>query len=199
MTRSTLHSGLAIIGLVLLFGLGLVACSEVTDTADDCTANQYFDVNSSFCRNCAPIVFPTCGEGCGFQLVADARGCQVAECDCNFCEEGSYFDTDLFSCVDCPIIESPACAEGCPATGTTLDLRGCEQRQCTCESDTCAAPEAPDCGDEGCCTVTQGQDAESCPTLVCSCPEEAPEGFYFEEEGRCLSCPDTNPPAACMN
>ncbi len=189
--------------LALLLSAALVAlvasaCSQVTQTPDECTQEQFYDESTEFCLACPALKLPAgCPATCGFVLNTDSRGCQVAECSCDACPDGAYFDADRVACVDCPLVEPPACQEGCPQIGTAVDALGCLQPACSCEDNACPPVAPPECGDEGCCTLTADTDANGCSFPSCSCPETPPEGFYFDNDGLCRACPDEGAPEAC--
>lgn len=208
MTRPTLHA-LTVAAATLMLASWLGACTEVTQSQDDCTENQFFDFNASLCRTCPPLELPGCPSGCGVALELDDRGCQEAVCDCSQCPDGQFFDDQLIECVQCPAA-SPTCGAGCQAVGVGRDERGCQAVTCACdpvcnprvlaETGQCqACPEGPaqSCGDAGCCQLDNATDDDGCPMLECTCPEEAPEGFFYDDADVCRACPSDGGPEEC--
>jgi hypothetical protein len=177
----------------------LASCGAVTQTADDCTRDQFFDAANALCRVCPALEVPECPADCGVGLTTDARGCLSAACTCDLCPEGELFDEDRSLCTACPDPEGLSCGEGCVQVGQSLDERGCAQPACDCDQPAppCPEPAQPACGDEGCCAVEEALGPDGCATLTCACPAEAPEGFFLDDEGQCLRCPEEGGPAAC--
>lgn len=187
-TRLTL-----VVCLVAAFAV-IGGCSDVVDTASDCTTDEYFDETRDLCRTCPAIVVPECPLDCGYSLMTDTRGCQVAACECGVCEAEEFFDRNTLSCTACAESTTPACREGCPEVGTTTDDLGCTQTVCECA---CPENDAPDCGAEGCCGTTSQPAGDGCSVTVCDCPEEAPAGFYYDAEAVCQACDGDNDPESC--
>ncbi|MBH25319.1 MAG: hypothetical protein CMH57_12885 [Myxococcales bacterium] len=188
--------------------MAAVACSEVTEQPSDCTANEYYDDDLAACQTCAPVELETCPADCSYILQDNELGCAEASCACGeippgatalpslTCSEGTYLDTSLLECVPCAQVMPAECAS-CPEVGVTRDANGCTQPVCDCGEVGCPPLAPVECGDEGCCeTVTEMEG--SCPVLVCACPEEAPDGFYFDEGDVCRSCEGQDPaPEGC--
>ncbi len=175
----------------------MTGCSDVTQTEEDCTDSQFFDLNLELCRTCPPLEAPECSPQCGIALVSDERGCLVAECDCEGCAEGEFFDADALACAACPAIAA-TCAEGCQPVSVNLDARGCSVVACACEEvcnptrlaesgdcEPCPDRAAPDCGAR---PLLGATDAEGCPLLACDCAGGPPEGFSVDDRGLCLPC-----------
>ncbi len=186
----------------------VVGCGEVTEQPSDCTSNEYYDDGLAICLTCPSVELASCPEDCGFVLEDDERGCTIASCSCGgvvdgtpvpglTCVEGTFFNADLAACEVCPQVEPAAC-QSCPQVGLTRDEHGCSQPVCACEGDMCPPVAEPECGDEGCCAVVDSVE-EGCPVRACSCPAEAPDGFYFDDDAICRTCEGVDPaPEACL-
>ncbi len=158
--------------------LALAGCTEVTQSAEDCTDNQFFDLNAGLCRTCPSLEPPSCPDGCGFSLETDERGCQEAVCDCEVCQEGQFFDDDVLACVECPEMIT-TCGEGCQVAGIGRDEDGCQATACTCETicnpaveadtgqcEACPETSVPECADGQ--ALSNTTDGDGCPVIECA-------------------------------
>mgnify|MGYP006928195869 CR=1 FL=1 len=187
---------LAILALVLVslaLGLTLSACSEVTETADDCTSDEFFDKAAQLCRVCPALEVPECPVGCGVLVGEDASGCATAECQCDVCSDGQFYDSDRLECLACPALSEATCGDGCVPAGTTLSSDGCETLACDCDGPcarggACGDCPATDCGDAVCgceASYTGDTDDSGCGVFACVCPDEIPDTHEIGDDGAC--------------
>ena len=83
----------------------LSACGDPTDNAEDCTANEFFDLSSELCLSCPALTLPRCQPGCGFVIERDTNNCPAAACalSCDLCADGERFSEETLACepIDC--------------------------------------------------------------------------------------------------
>jgi hypothetical protein len=191
MTRNPVINALVLLTIGLT--LGLCACSEVTESADDCSSDEFFDKAGQLCRVCPALEVPECPVGCGVLVGQDASGCATAECQCDVCADGQFYDADRLECLACPDLSEGSCGEGCVPAGTTLNEDGCESLACDCDGPcarggVCGDCPATDCGDEVCgCepSYTGSLDEAGCGVFACECPDEIPETHEIGDDGAC--------------
>lgn len=179
--------------VVLSVALALVACSEVTESPEDCSSDEFFDRATQLCRVCPALEVPECPVGCGVLVGEDASGCATAECQCDVCADGEFYDGEALSCVACPEVSTTTCGEGCVPSGTTLDENGCEAMACACDGacaqgGACGDCPATDCGDPVCnCSAeyTGSADDAGCAQFACACPDVIPETHEIDGDGAC--------------
>ena len=179
--------------LVVCLAAGLAGCSEVTESPEDCSSDEFFDKASQFCRVCPALEVPECPVGCGVLVGEDASGCATAECQCDLCADGQFYDTQNLTCAVCPPVSDGTCGDGCVPSGTTLDADGCAHVACACDAPcstggACGDCPATDCGDPVCgCeagyTGVAGDDG--CAVFECACPQEIPDTHELDESGAC--------------
>lgn len=179
--------GRARLGQTALAALGMGAllmlvggCSEVTQTAEDCTSNQFFDLNAKLCRTCPPLDIPECPEDCSIGFEFGDQGCREAICDCTGCGEGSFFNDEALECEACAPVEAN-CADGCQVAAVGRDGQGCQVVACTCDAlcnptimaeqgtcEPCAEVTLPeDCPAQ--CSFVNATTDQGCPNVECVC------------------------------